>query len=52
MIVALLNPPFSTAVVDVPDESVEKYEAQGWVAVKAPTKPDAEPEKRRPTRRS
>lgn len=42
---AKLNPPSSTAVVDVPDAQVEKYQAQGWVAVKAPAKRRAEEKK-------
>lgn len=48
---AELKPPFSTAVVNVPDESVEKFKAQGWVEVKAAAKASAEAEKRRPQRR-
>lgn len=38
-----LNPPSSTAVVDVPDEQVESYKAQGWteVVVQAPKKASA-----------
>jgi hypothetical protein len=28
--VARLSPPSSTAVVDVPDEQVEAFKAQGW----------------------
>ncbi|MBM7847466.1 hypothetical protein JOE65_000694 [Arthrobacter roseus] len=33
---AKLKAPNSTAVVDVPDELVGRYEAAGWVAVKEP----------------
>lgn len=33
---ARLNPPSSTAVVDVPDEQVEAFKAQGWTAEAAP----------------
>lgn len=34
-----VNPPVSAAVVEIPDELVEKYEAQGWTVVKEPVKP-------------
>lgn len=40
------HPYGSTAVVDIPDESVEAYTAQGWTAVKAAAetkKQDAKP---------
>ena len=30
---AALNPPLSTAVVDVADDLVERYEAAGWTKV-------------------
>lgn len=33
---ALLNPPSSTAVVDVPDAQVAAYMAQGWREVRPP----------------
>lgn len=41
-----VNPPSSAAVVDIADDLLEKYVAQGWTAV------DAKPEtvKRRPGR--
>lgn len=43
---ALLNPPSSTAVVDVPDAQVAVYVAQGWTAVApAPKKVRKDPEK-------
>lgn len=32
---AALNPPLSTAVVDVADELVERYEEAGWTKVQA-----------------
>ena len=49
---AALNPPASTATVDVPDEHVDRYVAAGWVRV-ADTKTDTEvEEKPRPVKRS
>jgi hypothetical protein len=35
--VAKLTAPNSTAVIDVPDELVERYTAAGWVAEKPKT---------------
>lgn len=50
---AALNPPFSTAVVNVPDESAEKYKAQGWRVVERKTAaPVSEKSERRGSRRS
>lgn len=39
---ARLSPATSTAVIDVPDELVEKYKAAGWVDAKG-SKSDAKP---------
>ena len=53
MTVAAMNPPFSTAVVDVPGEDVEKYKAQGWREVKRAAAPsEAEKPARNSARRS
>jgi hypothetical protein len=37
--VARLTSPSSTAVIDVPDELVERYTAAGWVAEKPKATP-------------
>ena len=50
---ARLNPPSSTAIVDVSDELVVQYVAQGWVEAKGAGRVTAaekspEPARRRP----
>ena len=46
---ARLNPPYSAAVVDVPDEQVEQYVSSGWEEVKA-AKESAKTSERRTSR--
>lgn len=49
---ARLNPPSSSAIVDVPDSLVDQYVAQGWAEAKGAEQVQAEkptePVRRRP----
>lgn len=47
---ARLNPPYSAAVVDVPDEQVEQYVSSGWAEVKAEKKESEKAPQRRTSR--
>lgn len=38
---AKVNPPMSSAVVEIADDLVERYEAQGWARVKAKAEPES-----------
>lgn len=48
---ARLNPPSSSAVVDVPDALVDQYVAQGWVEAKGAGRVKADEKSPEPVRR-